>query len=100
MTGHRVLVGLGVLFLIATLGAAGFTQASNLLDAKVAFGDITSNLRLPLLLNTAAHGILVTANLLLVVNFFRTGCNWCVCSTAPKAESNFRQPSKLEAHAS
>jgi cytochrome c oxidase cbb3-type subunit 1 len=96
-TGHRVLAGLGVLLLVATLAAAGWTQASGLLDAKVPFGDIVSNLRVALLLNTAAHGMLLTANLLLVVNFFRTAC---VCCESAAVANPFRQSAKVEAHAS
>jgi cytochrome c oxidase cbb3-type subunit I len=97
ITGHRVLAGLGVLLLVASLGAAGWTQASDLLDAKVAFGEMVSHVRLALLLNTAAHGILLTANLLLVVNFFRTAC---ACCESAAASSPFGQSAKVEAHAS
>jgi len=97
VTGHRVLAGLGVLLLVATLAVAGWTQASDLLDAKVPFGDIVSHLRVALMLNTAAHGMLLTANLFLVVNFFRTAC---VCCESAAAANSFRQSAKVEAHAS
>jgi cytochrome c oxidase cbb3-type subunit 1 len=96
-TGHRVLAGLGITLLVATLAAAGWTQASDLLNAKVTFGDMVSHLRVALLLNTAAHGILLTANLLLVVNFFRTACSCCESAVA---SNPFRQSAKVEAHAS
>ena len=97
ITGHRVLTGLGVLLLVASLAVAGWTQASDLLDAKVAFGEMVSHVRLALLFNTAANGILLTANLLLVVNFFRTAC---ACCESAAASSPFGQPAKVEAHAS
>jgi hypothetical protein len=50
------------------------------------------------MVGTAAQIALVAANLLLVVNFFRSACVCCAASTP--SETPFRQPSALEAHAS
>jgi len=97
-TGHRVLVSFGVVLLVATLAVAGWTQGSDLLDPKLPLGEIFNSLRVPLMIGTAAQIALVAANLLLVVNFFRSAC--VCCADATPSETPFRQPSALEAHAS
>ena len=97
-TGHRLLVSFGVVLLVVTLAVAGWTQGSDLLDPKLALGEIFNRLRVPLMVGTAAQIALVAANLLLVVNFFRSAC--VCCATSTPSETPFRQPSALEAHAS
>jgi cytochrome c oxidase cbb3-type subunit I len=96
--GHRVLVMVGVLVSVLALAAAGWSQASALLDPQVPFADIFTRVRTPLLINTAAQFVLLGANLLLAVNFFRTACS-AQADTA-RAQTLFSQPSTLRAHAS
>lgn len=96
--GHRVMVMLGIILSVVALAAAGWTQAADLANAKVNPADIFGNVRVSLLVNSGAQLILLGANLLLLVNFCRTACV-CQASGAP-AQSLFRQPSTLEAHAS
>jgi cytochrome c oxidase cbb3-type subunit 1 len=98
-SGHRFLVVLGVLLSVGALAAAGSTQGGELLDARISMATIFSHIRVPLLLNTGAHMILLAANLLLLVNFLRTACIFAV-SPVP-ATTLFREPSsKTEVHAS
>lgn len=102
ITGHRFLVIVGVLGSVVTLAFAGFVQGGDLLDPKKAFPEIFSGISPALLLNSGAQLLLLSANLLLLVNLLRSAC-CCPCScsesSAPAAPL-FRQPSKLEAHAS
>jgi hypothetical protein len=67
------------------------------LDDKATFATIFGNVRMTLLVNSAAQLILVTGNLLLLVNLIRTA--YPFTNERPVA-TIFRQPSKLEAHAS
>ncbi len=95
--GHRILVTAGVLLSVVALAYAGLSQGAGLLDDKVTFATIFGQIRMVLLVNTAAQLLLVTGNVLLLVNLVRTACP----GTAPvPARSLFRQPAKLEAHAS
>ena len=96
--GHRVLVMGGLLLSIAALTLAGLTQGGGLLDAKVPFGEIFGHVRMPLLLNSAAQFVLLSGNLLLLVNFCRSAC---VCKAGvPEGQNLFSPPSRLEAPAS
>ncbi|PTX92625.1 cbb3-type cytochrome c oxidase subunit I [Opitutus sp. ER46] len=70
--GHRVLVSVGLIVLILTLGAAGWSQGVDLLDAKMTFADILARSRLSLLMVTGANFVLLCANVLLLVNFLQT----------------------------
>lgn len=97
LSGHRVLVMSGVVASVITLAAAGWSQSAGLLDSSVSFSAIFGNLRLPLLLNTAAQFILLSANLLLLVNLFRS--IWLCNSCAAVSPGLFRQPATLEAPA-
>lgn len=98
VAGHRVLVVFGVVVSVVTLAVAGLSQGKDLLRPGIALSQIFGSIRLSLLLNSGAQMVLLGANLLLLVNFFRTACA-CRTSEAP-APVLFRQPSKLEAHAS
>ncbi len=94
--GHMVLVLLGVALLVGSLGLAGWIQGHALNDAKVPFSAIAASTRPWLLAVTAAHGILLLANLLLLVNFARSVYSVC-CSCSQAGELAFRQPSTMEA---
>jgi hypothetical protein len=92
-----VLVIAGVLLLVVTLAVAGGSQSADLLDPKIGVGDIFGRIRLSLLISTGAQIVLLTANLLLLVNFCRTAC---VRKTEIATAPLFRQPATLEAHVS
>ncbi len=96
--GHRVLVLIGVVLSVVALAYAGCSQGTALLDGKTTFASIFEQLRPALLVNTGAQLILVSANLLLLVNFVRSACPFT--SPASTASTLFRQPATLEAHAS
>lgn len=97
-SGHRILVSVGVVLLVVTLVVAGWTQGDDLLNPKIGLGEIHTQLRLSLMIVTAANITLLTANLLLLVNFVRS---IVVCSSAaPAMAAPFRQPVALEAHVS
>ncbi len=96
VSGHRLLVSLGIVGLVLALAVAGWTQAGALLDAKVPFAEIHARLKPALLVVTAANAVLLLANLLLLVNFVRSVCPFT--SVAPTV-SPFRQPSTMEATA-
>lgn len=95
--GHRILVVSGLVLSLVALTYAGCAQGAGLLDEKTTFATIFGQVRLALLVNTAAQLLLVTGNLLLLVNLVRSACP--ARNEAP-ARNLFRQPSKLEAHAS
>ncbi len=97
-SGHRVLVSLGVVLLIVTLAVGGWTQGDELLNPKLGVGTIYTQLKLSLMIGTAANVALLAANLFLLVNFIRSAV--VCCGTSAAAESAFRQPAALEAHAS
>lgn len=96
-TGHRIGVMIGIVLLLVSLVAAGWTQSGNLLDPKVSFAQINEHIRTPLLGVTAANLLLLGANLLLLVNFCKTAC---ACSAAESRQALFRQPASLEVSAS
>lgn len=98
LAGHRFAVMGGVLLLVIARFAAGWTQGGDLLNAKTGFGDILAHMHTALVLGTAAEGVLLAANLLLLVNFRRSACP-CRPREATAA-SPFRQPATLEVHAS
>jgi cytochrome c oxidase cbb3-type subunit I len=99
VSGHMAAVMLGVAGSVAALALAGAVQSSMLMDAKVTFPEIFHQLRTPLLLNSAAQLLLLSANLLLLVNFCRTAC---VCCEEPAVANGelFRRPSGMEASVS
>ena len=97
--GHAALAIFGVVLLVVSLAAAGWTQSRDLLDAKVAFSDIAVHTRGWLLAAVAAQGMLLLGNLLLLVNFCQSVCA-CCCATTPADPALFRQPSTMEAPAS
>jgi cytochrome c oxidase cbb3-type subunit 1 len=70
--GHRVLAPLGLAGLVVALSVAGWTQGADLLNAKTPFGDIFDHVKLPLLFASAAQIVLLSANMLLLVNFLQT----------------------------
>lgn len=70
--GHRVTVTVGIIALVAALAVAGLTQSDALLNPKVAFVDLLDQVKLSLLLVSAAHLVLIVANTLFLVNFFQT----------------------------
>jgi cytochrome c oxidase cbb3-type subunit 1 len=76
--GHFTLSMLGILLLVACLGAAGWVQGEALNDPKTTFSEIAGLTRNWLLGATAAQALLLFANILLAVNFFRT----LVCAPA------------------
>lgn len=97
VSGHRVIVILGILMLVGGLTAAGMMQAGDLLNSKAAFADIIARIRTPLLIVTGAQMVLITANLLLLVNFLKTAT--ANVRGDVRAQNLFRQPSVLEASA-
>ncbi|MDP3071563.1 MAG: cbb3-type cytochrome c oxidase subunit I [Opitutaceae bacterium] len=97
ISGHRWLVLAGVVISIAALGIAGGAQGEGLLDPKVSFPDMFGRMSTPLLINTAAQAVLLSANLLLLVNFLRSACPWT--RTAEPTPTLFRAATE-EAHAS
>ena len=97
--GHSALAIFGVVLLVVSLAAAGWTQGRDLLDAKVPFADIAAHTRGWLLAAIAAQGILLLGNLLLLVNFCQSVCAG-YCSATPVEPALFRQPSTMEAPAS
>jgi cytochrome c oxidase cbb3-type subunit 1 len=98
VAGHRVTVVLGILLLVVSLAAAGWIQGHDLNNPKVSFADIADHTRPWLLAATAAQLILLTANLLLLVNFCRSACAACCCwrKSTPE-ESPFRPATTMEA---
>ena len=97
--GHAAMVMLGVVVSVGALTVAGITQGGLLLNAKVTFAEIFDQVRVALLINTAAQFVLLGANLLLLVNFFRTA--WVCCEKVPTtAPVLFRPSSTVEAPAS
>jgi cytochrome c oxidase cbb3-type subunit 1 len=70
--GHATTAILGVLLLVISLGAAGWTQGQALLKPAVTFPEIAAATRPWLLLATAAYAVLLVGNLMLVVNFLQT----------------------------
>lgn len=96
--GHVVISMVGILLLVVSLAAAGWTQGHDLNDAKTSFSAIGEHIRPWLLAVSAAQTILLIGNILLLVNFLSSVCSLC-CSAA-STENSFRQPSTMEAHAS
>jgi cytochrome c oxidase cbb3-type subunit 1 len=70
--GHRVMVTVGVLLLVVTLAVAGWSQGTDLLNAKTPFSDIIDHAKLPLLILSGAQLVLLGANILLLVNFLQS----------------------------
>ncbi|MCX6952370.1 MAG: cbb3-type cytochrome c oxidase subunit I [Verrucomicrobia bacterium] len=99
LKGHVVLSMLGVLLLVGSLAAAGWTQGHELNDAKVSFADIGAHTRPWLLAVSVAQLTLLLGNILLLVNFAQSVCAAC-CASSTGAQSPFRQPAAMEAHAS
>lgn len=97
VTGHRISVIIGILMLVGGLAAAGMMQAGDLLNPKASFADIIARIRTPLLLVTGAQMVLISANLLLLVNFLKTAT--ANVRGDVRAQTIFRQPSVMEASA-
>lgn len=97
IAGHKFLVSTGVLLLVIALFVAGWQQGGALLDPKQSMTAIATSLRTPLLGATVAQAVLILANLLLLVNFCRSAC--AGCKPVASAETTFRKPSAMEAHA-
>lgn len=97
--GHVVLAKVGVTLLVVSLAIAGWTQGHDLNNAKTTFVEIAAHTRPWLLSVTAAYAVLLLGNLILLVNFARSVCSAC-CPSSASAETPFRQPSTMEAHAS
>ena len=72
-------------------------QAGDLLNPKASFADIIARIRTPLLLVTGAQMVLISANLLLLVNFLKTAS--ANVRGDVRTQTIFRQPSVLEASA-
>jgi cytochrome c oxidase cbb3-type subunit 1 len=98
-TGHRLLLKAGVLITVLALAVGGWTQGTDLLNAKVSFGDIFAHLNLCLLAVMVGQVVLLIANLLFLVNFLRSAC---ACVTESAAAVNPFRPATttMEAHAS
>ena len=90
---------IGIAASVGALALAGMTQSRLLMDAKVGFPEIFSQVQVALLLNSAAQLVLLGGNLLLLVNFVRTAC---VCGEeTPSAAPEFcREPATLEGRVS
>ncbi len=97
MSAHRMAVIIGILLLVGGLAAAGMMQAGDLLNPSANLGDILARIRLPLLVVTFAHIILIGANLLLFVNFLKTAASRADGDV--RVRNLFRQPSAIEASA-
>jgi cytochrome c oxidase cbb3-type subunit 1 len=97
--GHAVTMMLGICGTVVALGVAGLTQGELLLDPKISFPEIFSQIRVPLLINSGAQLVLLAGNLLLLVNFLSTACVWG--QVDPAATTGFyREPATSEATAS
>ncbi len=99
VVGHRIAAMAGVVVLVIALTVAGWNQGHSLLNAKLTFAEIASNMGLPLLAAVAAQALLLAGNILFAINFGRTVCKSC-CASAPVDPTLFRQPSTMEASAS
>ncbi len=95
---HSILAIIGVVLLVLSLAAAGWSQGHGLHESKESFAEIASHTKGGLMGATVAQVVLLLANLLLFVNFARTACS-SYCSSS-QSEVSFRQPSAMEAHAS
>lgn len=98
-TGHRVLVLSGVSLSIVSLVFAGYAQSAGLLNPQTTFAAIFDQVRMALFVHTAAQFVILSANLLLLVNLLRTACSAC-CAVPESTGKLFVQPATLEAHAS
>jgi cytochrome c oxidase cbb3-type subunit 1 len=97
--GHRILVIFGVVLSVITFVVAGLTQGDDLLDPKMSLAHIFSSIRLSLLMNSGAQVILLAANFLLLVNFFRTACTRGLLRRSPEPASIQEPAINVEAHA-
>ncbi len=99
--GHAALTIIGVLLLIGSLAIAGWIQGNDLNQASVSYAAMAAHTRPWLLGVTAAYGILLFANLLLLVNFILSTRAACCCRSETRSDpSPFRQPSAMEEPAS
>jgi cytochrome c oxidase cbb3-type subunit 1 len=97
--GHVAMVMAGVVGSVVALMVAGSTQSELLLKPAITFAEIFLQVRVALLINTAAQLVLLGASLLLLVNFLRTVCV-CGDEVPGAAPVLLRQPETLEAPAS
>jgi cytochrome c oxidase cbb3-type subunit I len=96
--GHRMMVMFGIALAVVTLAVAGIIQGSRLLDPAVPIPEIVQQLRVPLLIATGAQLVILSANILLLVNFCQSAC---VLRRADEpAAAGLRQPSGVEVVAS
>jgi cytochrome c oxidase cbb3-type subunit 1 len=95
--GHRFLVKMGVLLTVVGLAVGGWTQGSDLLNAKTPYADVLGHLNLSLVVVIVGQTITLAANLLLLVNLLRSAC---LCAKDAPAESPFRPATTLGASAS
>lgn len=98
VSGHRLLMQVGIVLLVGSLFLAGRAQGEGLADASMSFTDIAGHMKTWLLLGTAANAVLLLGNVLLFVNFLRTACPFT--PAAATSDTLFRQPSTMEAPAS
>jgi cytochrome c oxidase cbb3-type subunit 1 len=98
--GHRILVVSGVVLSVVTFTVAGLTQGDALLDPGTSLAQIFTSMRLSLLMNSGAQVVLLVANLLLLVNFYRTACVWKGGALFPAAIQPPSGRIEMEAHAS
>ena len=97
VTGHRVAMFVGVTVLVVALLVAGSAQGTALADAKVNFGEIAARMKFWLLVRTAAEFVLLSGNVLLLVNFMLSTCG--CCKAAAGENSPFRHTAAMEAPA-
>lgn len=94
--GHAILIMAGVVLLVVSLGAAGWSQGQALLDPKISYPEIAAATRPWLLGASAAQALLLLGNLMLGVNFALTLSSSLLASTAPA----YAPPAKLAASVS
>ncbi len=70
--GHRWLLLLGLLVLLAALVAAGVLQSADLTNKDVPFSDLVQHIKTPLMIASAGQLTLLVASILLLVNFLQT----------------------------
>ncbi len=89
--GHFLASVLGFVLLVLALGAAGWTQGLGLNDAEITFVEIASKTKTWLVVATAAQGVLLFGNLLLLLHFL-----WLVIGQVP-VRNLIRQATTVEA---
>lgn len=98
--GHGLATMIGIVLLVVSLAAAGWVQGHDLLAPKVTFADISAHTRGWLLVATAAQGVLLLGNLLLLVNFVLSVGAAGFARPLLRAETVFLQPTTMESSVS